>query len=382
MHHRIRGLGLLALFTVALVCSVSACGSSSGAASGDATKLLQQTFSGSHVVNSGDLSLTVTVNPSGSSTVTQPVVVTFAGPFQSLGKGKLPKSDFSISVSAQGQRGSLGILSTGTNGYVTLQGASYQLPTASYQQLESSFSQLTSSSGSRSGSGTLANLGINPLHWLVNPSVVGSGNVGGVQTTHIHAGVNVAVLLDDLSTLLHKASSLGVAGTAGIVPSGIAPATRARLASTVHNPSVDVWTGNSDKTVRRLAINLTVPVTGQISALLGGLRSVGIAINLQYADLNQPQSIAAPTSAQPYSAFQARIRPLLQAIESALAGGLTGATTSGTTTGTATAIPIPGSTAATGSGSAARVQSYSQCVTAADNDVAKMQKCASLLNAK
>ena len=56
------------MLAVALVCSISACASTSGAGSGDATKLLQQTFSGTHTVDSGDLSLTVTINPSGSST--------------------------------------------------------------------------------------------------------------------------------------------------------------------------------------------------------------------------------------------------------------------------------------------------------------------------
>ena len=37
--------------------------------------------------------------------------------------------------------------------------------------------------------------------------------MGGAQTTHIHAGVNVPALLNDLNTLLERASSLGVSGT-------------------------------------------------------------------------------------------------------------------------------------------------------------------------
>ncbi len=378
MHHRIRGFGRPVLLTVALVCSLSACGNSNGAAGGDATKLLQQTFGGAHVVKSGDISVTVTVNPTGSTTLTQPLVLSLGGPFQSQGNGRIPKSNLTLSISAQGQRGSLGIVSTGAGGYVTLEGTSYRLPPPTYRQLESSFSQVTSTSSARSGAGTLASLGINPLHWLTDPSVVGTDDVGGVQTTHIHAGVNVPVLLSDISTLLHKASSLGLGSAAGGLSAGIPAATRARLARAVRNPSVDVWTGNGDKTVRKLTINLTVPVTGQISTLLGGLSSAGIVIDLQYADLNQPQKIVAPASAQPYSAFQAKIRPLLQEIESVLAGGLLSGATSSATSGTATAVPSQASPAP--SGPAASVQSYSHCITAADNDVAKMQTCASLLN--
>ena len=142
-----------------------------------------------------------------------------------------------------------------------------------------------------------------------------------------------------------------------------------------------MWTGNSDKTVRRLTIRLTLPVSGAISVLLGGVSSAQVTIDLQYTDLNQPQSITAPTSVQPFSDFQAKAGSLLAPIESALLGGLTlGASTSASPGGVT--IPIPGASGATGSGSAAGVQSYGQCITTADNDTAKMQKCASLLNSK
>jgi len=325
MRQRVRGFGLPAVLVVALACSVSACASSSSAGNGDASTLLRQTFSGSHVVNSGRMSFTVTADPTGSSTATQPIVLSVGGPFQVDGRGKLPKYDFTISISALGGRAVLGVRSTGTSGYVTLQGTSYRLPAASYRQLGTVLSQLTSSSGT--GSSGPAGLGIDPLRWLTNPSVVGTATVGGVQTTHIHAGVNVGALVSDLSTLLRKASSL--AGSAGVVPSGIPGATKSQIASAIRKASVDVWTGSADKTVRQLDVDLTVAVAGQTSALLGGLRSAAIAIDLRYADLNQPQNITAPTSVEPYSAFQAKIGPLVQSIEGALAGSLIGGAASG-----------------------------------------------------
>ena len=134
MNHRTRGLrGLAALLITGLAClALSACGSSS---SGDATNLLKQTFSGSHTVNSGTLNFALSVTPSGSSTLNGPITFSFGGPFQTLGPGKLPKSNFSVSISALGKTGSLAILSTGTNGYVTLSGTSYQLPAATFQKL-------------------------------------------------------------------------------------------------------------------------------------------------------------------------------------------------------------------------------------------------------
>jgi hypothetical protein len=358
MHHRVRVLLVAAFASLTL----GACGSSSSDG-GNATTLLKQTFSGSHVVASGNLSVSLTVTPTGSSTISGPITLSFGGAFQSLGKGKLPASNFNVSISALGKTGSLGILSTGTTGYVSLQGASYRLPAATFQKLESSFAQIGASPGS-SGSGSLGALGIDPLHWLVGPSVVGRETIGGADTTHIRARVDVAALLADINTFLSKASALGVSGARSL-PKGISDATRSRIAGEVKNPSFEVWTGDGDKTVRKMSIRLTLPVSGQTSTALGGLRSADIGLVLQYADLNKPQSIKAPTSVRPFSEFQTKLQTLLAAVQTAVGSG-TGST---------------GATGATGSGSgsAATVQSYSQCLQSAGQDIAKMQRCAGLL---
>lgn len=343
--------------------ALGACGSSGS--SGQASSLLRQTFSGKHTVNSGNINVSLSVNPSGSSTLKGPLTLSFGGPFASLGTGKLPKSNFTVSFSALGRAGSLGILSTGTAGYVTLSGKNYQLPSATFTQLESSFSSLTSSSGGSSGSGALSKLGIDPLHWLVKPTVVGNETVGGANTTHIRAGIDVPKLLDDLNTFLAKAPSLGISGV-GKVPSNISPATRQRIASEVRQPRFDVWTGTGDKTLRKLAISLVLPVTGQISSLLGGLSSAQISLTMQYADLNQPQTINAPSSVAPYSQFQAKVRSFLSAIQGGLGGSLGSS----------------GSSSSGSSGSTSAVSSYAQCLQKAGQDLSKAQQCASLLNGK
>jgi hypothetical protein len=348
--------------------ALAACGSSGS--SGQASSLLRQTFSGKHTVNSGNINVSLALNPSGSSTLKGPLTLSFGGPFASLGTGKLPKSNFTVGFSALGRRGSLGILSTGTAGYVTVSGTSYQLPSSTFRQLESSFSSLTSSSGGSSGSGALSKLGIDPLHWLVNPTVVGNESVGGANTTHIRAGIDVAKLLDDLNTFLAKAPTLGVSGL-GKVPSSISSATRQRIASEVRQPRFDVWTGTADKTLRKLVISLALPVTGQVSSLLGGLSSAQISLTMQYADLNQPQTINAPSSVAPYSQFQAKLRSFLSALQGGLGGSLGSAGSSSS-----------GSSSSGSSGSSSAVSSYAQCLQKAGQDLSKAQQCASLLNGK
>ena len=373
MTHRRTALMLLMVLVAAV--AVAACGSSSGGAgSSNPNTLLSETFSGEHKVTSGNIDLSLTIDPAGSSTLSGPINLSFGGPFQTRGKGKLPESNFTVSASALGHNVSLGIVSTGTTGYVTLQGASYQMPQATFQKLESSFGQLASSGSSTSGSGTLSKLGIQPLHWLTDPTIVGTETVGGTQTTHIHAGVNVPALLSDLNTVLQRASSLGVSGATAL-KSGLPAATRQKIAGEIKNPSVDVWTGNSDHTIRRLTITLTLPVTGKASSELGGMTSADLNLTMQYADLNQPQTIKAPTKVLPFSQFQSKVSAFVQELQSAAGGLVSGASsgssaTGGTTSGTGTST----------SGSSTSVTKYSQCIQQAAGDVSKMQKCASLLN--
>jgi hypothetical protein len=356
----------LLLSAFATVLALAACGSSSGtgsSSSGSAQTLLKQTFSSGHTVKSGVLGLSLTLNPSGSSTLTTPLSVSLTGPFQSRGKGKLPESNFTVAFNGLGQRGSVGVVSTGTNGYVTLQGAAYPLPAADFQQLESSFASAGASSSSQSG---LSAFGINPMHWLKSPSIVGDESVGGTDTTHIRAGVNVTALMSDLNTFLAKTAKSSAA--AGKIPTSIPAATEQKIAAAVKNATVDIWTGKSDKTLRKLALNLTMPVTGQVSTLMGGLRSAGIGLTVQYSNLNQPQSISTPANVRPYSEFTAKVQSLMSGVEGALGSG-------------AGAGAATGSGSSSGSGaSSSKVQKYSQCIVSAGQDVTKMQKCASLLN--
>ena len=95
----------------------------------DAASLLKETFSGSHKIDSGNINLALTINPTGSSTLSGPIKLSFGGPFQSRAAAASSRSRTSTSASApQGKSGSLGIISTGSKGYVTLQGTGYQLP--------------------------------------------------------------------------------------------------------------------------------------------------------------------------------------------------------------------------------------------------------------
>lgn len=366
MHRQLRAL--LVLCALALLgAGVGACGGSGG---DNAASLLKQTFGEPHTVNSGQLNLNLAM-ASASASSQAPISLSFGGPFQTRGKGQLPASNFSINVSALGRSGSLGIVSTGTSGYVTFAGASYQLPAATFQRVESSFSQITASA-SGGPSGSLSQLGIDPMRWLVKPAVVGDETVAGVQTTHIRAGVNVSALLADLNTVLQKAGSIAGTG-AGKLPGQISPTTRQKIAGEVKSPSVDVWTGRNDKMLRKLSLNLTLPVSGQVATLIGGAASARIAMSLQYANLNRPQTITAPTGTRPISELTTKLQALLAAAQAAATGS--GSSAGGSGTSGASASGHSGS-AQTGAGSSA----YLKCLQAAGQDVGKLQQCAGLVS--
>ena len=179
-------------------------------------------------------------------------------------------------------------------------------------------------------------------------------------------------LLTDLNTLVKKGSSLGVPKTANL-SNGLSASTKAKIAGEVRNTTFDVWTGKDDKLLRKVSIGATLPVTGQTSTQLGGMTSAGIALTIQYSDLNQPQTITAPQTVRPYSEFSSKVDSLVAALQ-----GVTGSTSSGS--GSNSSGSSSSSSGSGLSGASTTVKRYSKCVSDAGNDVSKMQRCASLLN--
>jgi hypothetical protein len=375
--------------TVATAALVAGCGGSSpgGASltadSSSAHKLLVQTFEGHHKIKSGVISFALKVVPSGSSTITQPLELSVDGPFTNSAAGKLPQSDFTIALSVQGHTAELQVISAGGKGYITLSGQSFELPASSYSKLKSGLGSLAGSSVSsrnsnKSGTGTLGQLGIRPLDWVKQPRIAGSATVAGAATTHIAARVDAGALLHDLGKLVGSASSLTGTGAAGAVKQGISAAEQRSIANALRSPQLNVWTGTGDQVLRKLTFTATIPVSGATSTQLGSMTGAVVTFSLQYSHINQPQTITAPSSVQPYSVFRSEVSTLLQEIE----GGLGTSTTSGSATTSGTTTTAGGFTGTIQSGTSTvsnAAPGYTRCIIAAKGDVSKMQKCSKLL---
>jgi hypothetical protein len=342
------------LVCMAAALAVGGCGQSSGhVASLNPQTLLHQTFSAGHTVKSGVLDFSLVITPTGSSLIQAPLSLSLAGPFQGRGTGKSPESAFTIAFSGLGRHGSFGVRTTASGAYVELEGTYYALPASDFSKLQSSLGD----SATRGSAPGLSTLGINPQGRLSDPRIVGTQTVDGALTEHLHASVNVPALLRSLDRVLARETT-SLHTTVNHIP----PATARMIAADVRHPTVDVYTGKSDSTLRRLVIAATVPTSGAVSTRLGGLTTASFRLTLNYSQLNRPQTIAAPSDVHSAAELQTALHSIVGQIASGLGDG----------TGSAATSPAAGSKTA--------VSRYSRCINGADGNVTKMQKCAKLLN--
>jgi hypothetical protein len=356
MELRIRRNGGIVALVVIMAIAVSACagtgdgnsGNSGPGSASTAQSLLRQSLQGKHRITSGVLSLTATVTPHGSTAVSTPITISFGGPFQSLGSGRGTESDFTVAVAAAGQRLSLGLRTTATAGYMRLNGSWFRLPAKQFAQLRKS---LAGSGGS--GATSLPGLSVSPLKWLRDPQLLGNATVDGTQTTEVRARIDVGALAGDLGTLLAKEAANPALRTTGL-PTKLTAAQRRQLVSELSNPTVALFIGSADHTLRRALLDLNLKVPAETASTLPGTSSVGVAVTVDYAELNRPQTITAPTRVKPYRQLGQQLSGLEQSLD-----GSAGAS---------------GGAARSGSGT------YETCLQSSGDNIAKLQKCASLID--
>ncbi|MDO8209377.1 hypothetical protein [Conexibacter sp. CPCC 206217] len=350
LEHRARAVVALLLALLAAV-TLAACGSddkdSSGSSGGgggdtaDAQTLLRETFSGTKDVRSGRFALSLRAGESGG----EQIAVSIGGPFESIGGDAYPKFAITAVVRGGGLDISGGLTSTSDRLYVEYGGNAYEVP-AEYLDL------------ARQQTGTQDRAipelpDFDPLSWVTDPTVVGTEDVGGVETQHISAGLNVTALMDSIDRVLAEVGRQGLGAAAGgQVPSSIPADTRAQIERAVRDPRVDIWTGSDDKTLRKLQVDTGIePEAG---------RSGTASFSLELSDLNEAQTIEPPANTRP-------IDELLGAVSGLLGSAVSPGTDSGGNDPSASSDALG---------------EYQRCVVDAGSDVAKVQQCTRLLQAR
>jgi hypothetical protein len=352
----------LVLGVVALV--FAACGGDDGgggaegqeaSADTDVDTLLEQTFTGSKEVTSGNLSLTMKLEAQGEGAedLQGPVSLSLKGPFQSQGKGQLPKFKLDAAFEGAGQSISAGATSTGEKGYVSFQGTDYVLEEQIFQQFKAGFEEAQKQGGGQDQQQSFASLGMDPRKWLTDAKTDGEAKVGDTDTVKITGGVDMDKLLDDVNNALGKASSLGLGAAGGEVPEKLTDQQRQQVLDAVKDPKVEIYTGKDDSILRRLVVNLGIAESNATGT---------IGLDVSITDLNEDQDIAEPSDAKPFNELLGQLGGL---------GALGGAAGSGS--------GAADDGAAAGGGSSEDLEKYSQCLTDAGSDVEAARKCADLL---
>lgn len=299
-------VALAGLVAVLAAAGLAACGASG---SPSAQTLLSQTFESHKPIESGRLDLSLALSPAGSGgalSSSEAFALRLRGPFQSLGPARLPRFALQLSLRAAGLTLQAGATSTAGKFFIELAGKPFLAPASTVAALQNGYAQATRASTPAQRRSTFGALGLDPTRWLVHPTLAGTATVAGAETVHIVAGLNASRFLADAERLSGAGGTLGL-GAGG--PGALFSAARlSALSSSVRSARVDVYAGAHDHLLRRLSLSATLSTTSQARAALGALRGASITLVLQFAGLNQPQAIPAPSNPQPIS----QLGPALQ----------------------------------------------------------------------
>lgn len=356
--HRIRALILIAL-ALALGIAVSACGGGGDDGGEDPQQVLQDTFNNEQSIDSGSFDLNLKVNAEGDQGGT--FEGTLKGPFQSQ-EAKFPQFDLNAEIkldtSAQDFSGSAGLTSTGEGAFVSFQDTDYEVPQELFDQFSTSYEELQQQSQSQGDQGNLLeSLGINPSNWLTDLSNEGTEDVEGTETVHISGQADVPKLVEDIKKIAQNAPNVGQQ----VTPAQLGQLDQ--LTSIIKSADFDIFSGASDNLLRKIEANLELtPPAGTP----GAPDSVTLEVSLTISDVNEPQTISAPSGAQPLASLLQQFGIDPSQLGGALRGGL----------GAGGALPQSGGSQAAPSGDAS--QAYLQCLQQAQGEAA-VTKCAQLL---
>ena len=256
----------LALGVAALVLAAG-CGQSGT----PADRALRSTAKHLDDIRSATLALRMTAtNPLAKA----PVGFALAGKFALPDRDGLPVADVTVTELRGGKTYASSFVSTGQAAYVVSGSRVTALPAGAG----------VSVGGANGGLGTLR-----IDHWLRDPVLADGGDVGGVPTDRVSAGLEVATAFDDLGRL---GARLGASTLAALRP--LDEKARTQLAASARDSSIEVWTGKHDRLLRRLRLTVTLTAASGVPVTLRSFLPVTLAFTLDLSDLNRPVHVDPP----------------------------------------------------------------------------------------
>lgn len=192
-----------------------------------------------------------------------------AGAYEGGARGELGQFEIDVRIQGGGEKLDAGFVSTGTKAWVTQGDIGYQLPGASWEAL-------TKVVRERAGSKPVT-LPFDPSQWVKNVKSEASERIDGVATEHVSASVDAQAAVRDL---LKLAELNGQAQA--VLPQGA----HDMVEKAVRRADFDVYVGREDRILRRLTAELELaPEKGA---------AIKLAATFSLSDVNERQSIEAP----------------------------------------------------------------------------------------
>lgn len=292
-----------AIALLALSFALAACGGGESEKSGESPQAVLEaaTLEG---IDSGDIDLTLGVKASGPEGGN--VDVSLSGPFQSEGKGSLPK--LGLTASAKGEVGGDkvdfegGIVLLPNSAYVNYEGVEYEVDPTTFAFVESTLNEAQQEAGAETGSAGAAacqeEFGkLKVADFLEGGANEGSADVDGTATAKISGDLNVAGAIDTVLEAVESPACRAQLAAAGPLPSEAEiENAKDEVTSSLKSAHVDIYVGDDD-IVRQISAQLKIePENGG-----KGPRSVEIDLDLKLTGVNEEQEISAPENAKPLS---------------------------------------------------------------------------------
>ena len=217
---------------------------------------------------SGESEIALDLALEGDSLLAGPSSVDLDGPFALDAEGGVPSFDLALDAEVAGFGVDGAVVSTGEDAYVVFFGENYRVGPERVAELESS---LQDGLGRQGG-------GLRFDQWIRDPRYEGVEDVGGDDAVRIVGVSDPVAAIDDLSPV---AEALGVP---------------ARLLDSVGVSSapVEAWVALSDRTLRRIRLQLAFEVPLPLQAQAGGIAGGAVTLDAEIFDVGADVTIEPP----------------------------------------------------------------------------------------
>ena len=217
--------------------------------------------------SSGESAIGIDLLAEGDSLLAGSTSVDLQGPFALDEAGGLPSFDFALDAEVAGFGVDGAVVSTGEDAFVVFFGENYRVGPERTAELESSLQEGLGAQG-----------GLRVDEWIRDPRYEGVEEVGGEDAVRIVGVSDPIAAVSDLSAM---------AQILGVPP-------RLLKSVGVSSAPVEAWVALSDRTLRRLRLQLAFEVPVPLQAQAAGIAAGAVTLDAEISDVGAEVTIEPP----------------------------------------------------------------------------------------